>query len=332
MRILLTGGTGFIGSHTCVALLEAGHHAIIVDNLSNSKKSVVARIEEIAGKSVEFIEADITDKGAVQSIIRKHKPEGLIHFAALKAVAESIEKPVDYYHNNVSGAIILADLCIENQINKFVYSSSATVYEGHEPPFHEEMGIGSSNNPYGQTKIICERILTDVAKANPEFSVSLLRYFNPVGGHPSGLIGEDPNGIPNNLLPLICKVAKGDKDYLSVFGNDYPTPDGSCIRDYVHVMDLARGHVLALEKLGSGVNTYNIGTGQGASVLDLIRTFERVNGIKVPYKIEDRRPGDSPVSYASIFKSKDKLGYSPEYGLDSMVRDAWKYIKNSRQD
>lgn len=326
MRILLTGGTGFIGSHTCVALLEASHDVIIVDNLSNSKKSVVNGIEEITGKSVEFIEADITNKSAIEGIFTKYKPEGIIHFAALKAVEESIKEPLKYYHNNVTATIILADLCIENQINKFVYSSSATVYEGNIPPFHEGMEIKSSNNPYGQTKIICERILTDVAKANSEFSVSLLRYFNPLGGHPTGIIGEDPNGIPNNIVPLICKVAKGEKEYLSVFGDDYDTPDGTCIRDYVHVMDLARGHVLAIERLNSGVNAYNIGTGQGASVLELIRAFERVNEIKVPFNIENRRPGDAAVSYASISKSKDEIGYYPEYDIDSMVRDAWKYV------
>ena len=325
MRIILTGGTGFIGSHTCVALLEAGHEVNVVDNLSNSKKSVLNGIEEITGKSVEFIEADITDKGAIQRIISEYRPQGVIHFAASKAVAESIEKPLDYYHNNVTGTIILAELCIDNQINKFVYSSSATVYEGNEPPFHEEMEIKSSNNPYGQTKIICERILRDVAKANNEFSVSLLRYFNPVGGHPSGLIGEDPNGIPNNLVPIVCKVAKGEKEYLSVFGDDYPTPDGTCIRDYVHVMDLASGHVLAIERMKAGANAYNIGTGQGASVLELIKAFERTNEIKIPFKIENRRPGDAAVSYASISKSREELGYSPEYDLDAMVRDAWKY-------
>lgn len=329
MKILLTGGTGFIGSHTCVALLEAGHEVIIVDNLSNSKRSVVNRIEEITCESVEFIEADITDKSAIQRIITEYRPEGVVHFAALKAVAESIEKPLKYYHNNVTGTIVLTELCIENQISKFVYSSSATVYEGNKPPFHEGMEIKSSNNPYGQTKIICERILTDVAKANPEFSVSLLRYFNPVGGHPSGLIGEDPNGIPNNIVPLICKVAKREKEYLSVFGDDYPTPDGSCIRDYVHVMDVAKGHVLAIESLRSGVNAYNIGTGQGASVLELIRSFERANEIIVQFEVEKRRPGDAAVSYASITKSKDELGYYPEYDLDCMVKDAWKYIVKS---
>lgn len=285
MRILVTGGTGYIGSHTCVELLNNNHSVIIVDNLVNSKIEAIDKIKQITKKDITFYKIDVTDEKALESIFERYKIDGVIHFAGLKAVAESIEKPIDYYYNNTVSTMIIAKTCIKYKVNRFIFSSSATVYGDNKVPFIETMNLLPTKNPYGETKVISERILTDVAKANSSFAVSILRYFNPIGSHESGLIGEAPNGIPNNLMPYITQVAKGKLKYLRIFGNDYPTIDGTGVRDYIHVVDLAKGHVAAIEKLKEGVHIYNLGTGKGTSVLQLLRTFEKVNDIKIPFKI-----------------------------------------------
>ncbi|HHV44066.1 MAG TPA: UDP-glucose 4-epimerase GalE [Firmicutes bacterium] len=325
MNILVTGGAGYIGSHTCVALLEAGHSVVVVDNLVNSKEETIGKIEKITGKKVVFIKGDVTEEDVLEDIFSKYSFDGVIHFAGLKAVGESVEKPLEYYYNNTVSTMKLAKMCLKYGVHRFVFSSSATVYGENEVPFVETMELKPTTNPYGETKAISERILTDVAKVNPEFCVSLLRYFNPVGAHESGLIGEDPNGIPNNLMPYITKVAKGKLEKLRVFGNDYPTVDGTGVRDYIHVMDLAEGHVVALEKLTPGVHIYNLGTGQGTSVLQLVHAFEEVNGVAVPYEIVDRRPGDIAVCYADPSKAKRELGWEAKRGIEEMVRDAWHF-------
>jgi len=325
MNILVTGGAGYIGSHTCVALLEAAHSVVVVDNLVNSKEETIGKIEKITGKKVVFIKGDVTEEDVLEDIFSKYSFDGVIHFAGLKAVGESVEKPLEYYYNNTVSTMKLAKMCLKYGVHRFVFSSSATVYGENEVPFVETMELKPTTNPYGETKAISERILTDVAKVNPEFCVSLLRYFNPVGAHESGLIGEDPNGIPNNLMPYITKVAKGKLEKLRVFGNDYPTVDGTGVRDYIHVMDLAEGHVVALEKLTPGVHIYNLGTGQGTSVLQLVHAFEEVNGVAVPYEIVDRRPGDIAVCYADPSKAKRELGWEAKRGIEEMVRDAWHF-------
>lgn len=327
MQILVTGGTGFIGSHTCVALLEAGHSVIIADNLSNSKREVVYYIEQITGQTVLFYEVDVTEAAAVEAIFAKHDLDGVIHFAGLKAVGESVEKPLMYYKNNLLSTIVVAEACIKYGVERFVFSSSATVYGDNTVPFDESMTLLATTNPYGETKAISERILTDVVKANSGLGVSLLRYFNPVGAHESGLIGEAPNGIPNNLMPYMTQVAKGKLAQLRVFGDDYPTVDGTGVRDYIHVVDLAEGHVAAMEQLTMGVQVYNLGTGRGTSVLELVKAFEEANDIQVPYEIVNRRPGDIASCYADSTKAEKELGWVAKRDLIAMCRDSWKFKK-----
>jgi UDP-glucose 4-epimerase len=327
MNILVTGGAGYIGSHTCVELLNNNHSVIIADNLCNSKIEAIGKIKQITDKDVIFYPVDVTDEQAVESILSSYQIDGVIHFAGLKAVGESVEKPLEYYYNNIVSTIILSKACIKYNVNKFVFSSSATVYGENKVPFVETMDLLPTTNPYGETKVISERILMDVAKANPNFSVSLLRYFNPVGAHESGLIGEAPNGIPNNLMPYVTQVASRKLEKLRVFGNDYETIDGTGVRDYIHVADLAEGHVAAIEKLTEGVQIYNLGTGQGTSVLQLIHAFEEVNNIKVPYEIVGRRPGDIASCYADASKAERELGWKARRGIKEMCRDAWRFEK-----
>ena len=329
MHILVTGGAGYIGSHTCVELLNNNHNVIIADNLCNSKAETIDRIKQITNKEVIFYKIDVTNEAELETIFTSHEINGVIHFAGLKAVGESVEKPLEYYYNNLVSTMILCKLCIKYDINKIVFSSSATVYGNNKIPFVETMDLLPTTNPYGETKAMSERILTDATKANPNLSVVILRYFNPVGAHESGLIGESPNGIPNNLMPYIAQVAKGKLEKLKVFGNDYTTIDGTGVRDYIHVVDLAKGHVAALNKLVKGAETYNLGTGQGTSVLQLINAFEEANKIKVPYEITDRRPGDIASCYADTSKAKKELGWVAKKGLLEMCKDSWKFENNS---
>ena len=329
MNILVTGGAGYIGSHTCVTLLEAGYKVIVADNLSNSRIESINRVKEITGKDIIFYPIDVTDISKVEEIFKNHALSGVIHFAGFKAVGESVNKPLQYYYNNILSTIVLTETCLKYGVKKFVFSSSATVYGNNKVPFVESMELMPTTNPYGETKVISERILKDVAKANPDFSVSLLRYFNPIGAHESGLIGEVPNGIPNNLMPYITQVAKGKLKKLFIYGDDYPTMDGTGVRDYIHVMDLAEGHVAALEKLSPGVHIYNLGTGKGTSVLQLKDAFERVNGVKIPYEIVGRRPGDIAECYADVTKAEKELGWKAKRSIEDMVRDAWNFEKNN---
>ncbi len=329
MNILVSGGAGYIGSHTCVALIEAGHTVIVADNLCNSKAEVIEKIKQITGEDIEFFEVDVTKEKSVDTILSTHQIDGVVHFAGLKAVGESVEKPLEYYYNNLVSTMVLSKACLKHGVNKFVFSSSATVYGDNEVPFVETMNLLPTTNPYGETKAMSERILTDVAKANPEFSATLLRYFNPVGAHESGLIGESPNGIPNNLMPYVTKVAKGELEKLRVFGNDYPTVDGTGVRDYIHVVDLAIGHVMAIDNMALGVKVYNLGTGEGTSVLQLINAFEQANSIKVPYEIVDRRPGDIAECYADASKAEGELGWKAEKNIVDMCRDAWNFEKSN---
>ena len=325
MKILITGGAGYIGSHTCVTLLERGYDVIVADNFVNSRRQVLDRIREITKRDFAFYEIDVTDEEVVEQVFTEHRIDGVIHFAGLNAVGESVHKPLEYYQNNVLSTIVLAKACIRHGVGKFVFSSSATVYGDNEVPLVETMPLRPTTNPYGETKAMCERILTDAAKAHPQFAVSLLRYFNPIGAHESGLIGEAPNGIPNNLMPYITQVAKGKLDKLRVFGDDYPTIDGTGVRDYIHVVDLAEGHMAALEHLVEGAHVYNLGTGQGTSVLQLVRTFEEVNGVEIPYEITARRPGDVAESYADVTKAMRELNWTAKRGLEEMCRDAWRF-------
>ena len=329
MKILVSGGTGYIGSHTCVELLQAGHSVVIADNLCNSQIDVVDKIEKISGIRPDFFEIDVTDEGKTEELFQKYSFDGVIHFAGLKAVGESVGKPLEYYFNNLVSTIVLSKLCLKYNVVRFVFSSSATVYGDNKSPFSEDMKLLPTTNPYGETKVMSEKILIDTVKVNPEFGVSLLRYFNPVGAHESGLIGELPNGIPNNLMPFITQVAKGKREKLSVFGNDYDTVDGTGVRDYIHVVDLAKGHVAAIEKLGKGVDIFNLGTGKGTSVLELIHAFEKVNGIKVPYEIVSRRPGDIAVCYADAKKAERELGWKTKLTIEDMVRDSWNFEKSN---
>ena len=334
MRVLVTGGTGYIGSHTCVELLNEGYEVIIVDNLVNSKESVVDKIEKITNKTVKFYNEDCCDKEALRKIFRTNYPiDAVLHFAGLKAVGESVKIPLKYYENNIGCTLSLVEVMKEFKCNKIVFSSSATVYgEPKKLPITEDMEVGGTTNPYGTTKYFIERILKDVCISDPDFSVVLLRYFNPIGAHSSGLIGEDPNGIPNNLMPYIIKVATKELPVLNVFGNDYDTKDGTGVRDYIHVVDLAKGHIKALEKANEskGVNTYNLGTGHGYSVLEIINTFEKVNNIKLNYKITDRRPGDIASCYADPTLAEKELHWKAEKEIDDMCKDAYNFIIKSK--
>lgn len=328
MAILVTGGAGFIGSHTCVELLNAGYQVVVVDNLSNSSEESIRRVERITGKKITFYQEDILDREALGKIFDQEPISSVIHFAGLKAVGESVAKPLEYYYNNIAGTLILCGIMREHGVKDIVFSSSATVYG--DPafiPITEECPKGEITNPYGRTKSMLEQILTDLHTADPEWNVILLRYFNPIGAHKSGLIGEDPKGIPNNLVPYITQVAVGKIDYLGVFGDDYETHDGTGVRDYIHVTDLAAGHVKAVEKLEDkeGVSIYNLGTGIGYSVLDMIKAFEKVVGHPIPYKILPRRPGDIAVCYSDASKAERELGWQAERGLDEMCEDSWRW-------
>jgi UDP-glucose 4-epimerase len=327
MKILVTGGTGYIGSHTYVELCAAGHEPVVADDFYNSSPIVLKRLETITGRPVEFHEADICDAAAMDAIFKRYAFDAVIHFAGYKAVGESVEQPVRYYRNNLDSSLTLCEMMQKHGVKRIVFSSSATVYDAAcKSPLEETMPLGCVN-PYGWTKFMVERILTDAAAANPGWSVALLRYFNPIGAHESGTIGENPVGMPNNLMPYITQVASGMREKLSVFGDDYPTPDGTGIRDYIHVVDLARGHVAACETLADhqGVEAINLGTGRGYSVLDVVRAFERVTGINIPYEITDRRPGDLPETYANPAKAKRILGWEAKRTLDDMCRDSWRW-------
>ncbi|MFZ2160730.1 MAG: UDP-glucose 4-epimerase GalE [Sideroxyarcus sp.] len=325
--ILITGGTGYIGSHTTVELMQAGFDVLIADNFCNSKASVLERIERIVGRRPGFVEADVRDRVAMRAVFADFHVDAVIHFAGLKAVGESVTQPLRYYDNNINGSLVLFEAMAEAGVKTLVFSSSATVYgDPQAVPIREEFPL-SATNPYGRSKLVIEEILGDVAHADNSWRIALLRYFNPVGAHESGLIGEDPNGIPNNLMPYIAKVAVGTLPELSVFGSDYPTRDGTGVRDYIHVVDLARGHLAALKALSasSGVLTVNLGTGQGYSVLDVVRAFEKASGRKVPYRITGRRPGDIAECYADSTRAKNLLGWQAQYGIDDMCRDAWRW-------
>ena len=330
MSILVTGGTGYIGSHTVVELLNQNKEVIIIDNLCNSSKDVLEKIEKITGKKCKFYEADIRDEKALEKIFNENKIESVIHFTGLKGVGESVEIPLEYYDNNVYGTIKLLEAMKKFGCKKIVFSSSATVYgDPGTPKYVEEMGRGKASSPYGATKAVIEEMLENLYVSDKEWTISILRYFNPIGAHESGLIGENPNGIPNNLMPYIQKVAAGELKELSVFGNDYDTKDGTGVRDYIHVVDLAIGHVKALEKLTKpGVYIHNLGTGCGYSVLDIVNTFERVNNVKVNYKIAPRRPGDLAMYYADPTKAKKELGWEAKRGIEEMCRDSWNFVKN----
>ena len=325
MRYLVTGGLGFIGSHTVVELINNDHEVVIADNLINSKLEVLDKIYEITGVKPIFFQIDVTDEEKVKEIFLNHKLDGVIHFAGLKAVGESVSKPLEYYYNNLVSTMVLSKLCLEYKVNKFVFSSSATVYGEQESPLNEGMELKRTTNPYGETKAMSERILMDTANANEGFSVCLLRYFNPVGAHESGLIGENPNGTPNNLMPYITKVAKKELKKLNIFGDDYNTVDGTGVRDYIHVVDLAKGHVKAIEKLASGVEIYNLGTGKGTSVLELVNAFMKVNNVDIPYEIVGRRSGDIATCYADTNKAMSDLGWRAEKDIEDMVRDSWRF-------
>ncbi|MGP6146556.1 UDP-glucose 4-epimerase GalE [Jeotgalibaca sp. A122] len=327
MAVLVTGGAGYIGSHTVVELLNEGHEVVIVDDFSNSNPEVLNRIKTIAKKDFKFYEANLLDKAAITEIFEKETIDSVIHFAGFKAVGESVEKPVEYYHNNITGTLMLLEVMKEHGVKNLVFSSSATVYGMNNPsPLTENLPT-SATNPYGYTKVMIEQILRDVYVSDNEWNIALLRYFNPIGAHASGLIGEDPSGIPNNLMPYITQVAVGKLPELSVFGDDYDTPDGTGVRDYIHVVDLAKGHLKALESFTDhkGVGTYNLGTGIGYSVLDLVKNFQRANDILIPYQIVARRPGDVATCYADASLAKEVLGWSAEKNLEDMCRDSWKW-------
>lgn len=332
MAILVTGGSGYIGSHTVVELLNADYEVVVIDNLSNSSRKSLERVKEITGKEVKFYQTDIRDEEGLKKVFENEKIDSCIHFAGLKAVGESVSKPWKYYDNNITGTLTLLKVMNEYNVKKIVFSSSATVYgKPAFVPITEDCPMGEITNPYGQTKRMLEIILSDMAKADPEWTVILLRYFNPIGAHESGKIGESPNGIPNNLMPYITQVAVGKREELGVFGNDYDTPDGTCIRDYIHVVDLAIGHVKAIKKIDSisGVEIYNLGTGNGYSVLDMVNNFEKANNVKIPYSIKARRPGDIDENYASSRKAFEELGWKAERGIEEMCRDSWNWQKNN---
>ncbi|MBQ6580327.1 MAG: UDP-glucose 4-epimerase GalE [Oscillospiraceae bacterium] len=330
MNVLVTGGAGYIGSHTAVELIEAGYDAIIVDDLSNAKEDVIDRIETITGKRPVFYKEDCKDKEAMRKIFAENKIDAIIHFAAYKAVGESVQKPLEYYRNNLDSTLTLMEVMEEFGCKKFVFSSSATVYGPNNPyPYKEEMKAIESTSPYGWTKVMIERILTDYVTAHPDYCAVLLRYFNPIGSHPSGLLGDDPNGIPNNLMPYISRVAAGKLEKLTIFGDDYPTPDGTCQRDYLHVVDLAVGHLKALEyaENNSGVEAFNLGTGNGVSVMELVHAFDEANDMQLPYVIGPRREGDLPAFWADAQKAKDVLGWEAKYSVEDMCKSAWEFVK-----
>jgi len=323
----VTGGAGYIGSHTCVELLNAGWDIVVVDNFSNSKPEVLERIREITGKDFKFYEVDLLDKAGLERAFSENEVDAVIHFAGLKAVGESVQIPLRYYHNNVTGTLMLCEVMQAHHVKRLVFSSSATVYGvPRSLPITEDAPLGATN-PYGRTKLMIEEILRDLYVSDQEWSVALLRYFNPIGAHPSGRIGEDPNGIPNNLMPYITQVAVGKLTELKVFGDDYPTSDGTGIRDYIHVVDLALGHLKALEKVmaSTGVDAYNLGTGRGYSVLEVVKAFEKASGKKIPYTIVERRPGDVPALYADPTKAEKVLGWRAERGIDEMCQDSWRW-------
>ena len=333
MRILVTGGAGYIGSHTCIELLNQGQEVVVVDNLCNSSEESLNRVKQITGKDVTFYKADLLDKAAMEEIFSKETVDAVIHFAGLKAVGESVAKPLEYYHNNITGTLVLCDVMRNHGVKKIIFSSSATVYgDPAFVPITEDCPKGKITNPYGQTKSMLEQILTDLHTADPEWSVILLRYFNPVGAHKSGLIGEDPAGIPNNLTPYITQVAVGKLKEVGVFGNDYDTPDGTGVRDYIHVVDLAIGHVKAVDKLAQSepdVRIYNLGTGKGFSVLQMIEAFSKACGKQIPYAIKPRRPGDIAECYADAALAKKELGWEAERGIDEMCEDSWRWQSNN---
>ena len=326
MNVLVTGGAGYIGSHTCVELLQRDMGVVVVDNLVNSSPRAIERVEQITGKHVDFYVKDVRDREAMNAIFDKHRIDCVIHFAGLKAVGESVAMPLEYYDNNLFSTVTLCEVMRDHGVKNIVFSSSATVYSGdNEMPLREASRTGMCTNPYGWSKYMSEQILRDTAKSDNDWAIVLLRYFNPIGAHSSGLIGEDPRGIPNNLMPFISQVAIGRREYLNVFGDDYDTPDGTGVRDYIHVVDLARGHVAAINYMQQhkGESVFNLGTGNGYSVLDMVHAFEKVTGRKVPYRIAPRRPGDLATVYASPDKSAELLGWKAEYGLEDMCRDTW---------
>ena len=332
MAILVTGGAGYIGSHTVVELQTAGYDVVVLDNLSNSSEKSLQRVEKITGKPVTFYKADILDRDALNAVFEKESIDSCIHFAGLKAVGESVQKPWEYYENNIAGTLTLVDVMRKHGVKNIIFSSSATVYgDPAFVPITEECPKGQCTNPYGWTKSMLEQILMDIQKADPEWNVVLLRYFNPIGAHKSGMIGENPNGIPHNLMPYITQVAVGKLKELGVFGNDYATPDGTGVRDYIHVVDLAKGHVKALKKIEekAGLKVYNLGTGIGYSVLDIVKNFEEATGVKIPYVIKDRRAGDIATCYSSAEKAEKELGWKAEFGIKEMCADSWKWQSNN---
>ena len=328
MKILVTGGMGYIGSHTCVELLDRGHEVVVIDNLVNSSEKAGDRIESITGRPVVFYKADVRDRAVLDEIFSAHGIDCVIHFAGLKAVGQSVEMPLEYYDNNLGSTITLCEAMRDHGVKDIIFSSSATVYSGdNDMPLYESSKTGSCTNPYGWTKLMCEHILRDFAKTDPGIAVALLRYFNPIGAHPSGLIGEDPRGIPNNLMPYISQTAIGRFPYLNVFGDDYDTPDGTGVRDYIHVVDLARGHVAAMDYMAEhrGESVFNLGTGRGVSVLELVHAFESTNSVSVPYRIAGRRAGDLAECWCSPEKSEKELGFKCELGIEDMCRDTWRW-------
>ncbi len=332
MKILLTGGAGFIGSHTLIELVAAGHEAVVVDNLYNSSPIALKRVEKIVGKAVPFYQTDVRDREGMDRVFAEHKFDACIHFAGLKAVGESVEKPLEYYENNMNGTFVLLDAMRRHGCKNIIFSSSATVYgDPAQIPITEECPKGKCTNPYGQTKSMLEEVMMDVQKADPEWNVVLLRYFNPIGAHQSGTIGENPNGIPNNLMPYITQTAIGKRKELGVFGKDYDTPDGTGVRDYIHVVDLARAHVAALQAIErkQGIAIYNIGTGRGYSVLDVVNAFMYANGVDVPYSIKPRRAGDIATCYCDPSKAKRELGWEAQYGIEDMCRDSWNWQRQN---
>lgn len=333
MNILVTGGAGYIGSHTVFELIESGHSVVIVDNLCNSKQEVISRLEKIIGQSIEFYKTDLRNQEEMDKIFVDHEFDAVIHFAGLKAVGESVNKPLEYYRNNIEATISLLETMSKAGVKSLVFSSSATVYgDTGNPVCREDMPTGQNiSNPYGQTKFMIEQIIKDVCAADANFQATLLRYFNPIGAHSSGLIGEDPLGIPNNLMPFIAQVAAGRRKRLSIFGNDYPTPDGTCLRDYIHVVDLAKGHVMALEKIKPGVSIYNLGSGKPTSVLELVNTFTETTGQAVPYEFTARRDGDLAEFYANPTKARQELDWSTERTIEDMCRDTWNWQSKNPQ-